>query len=192
MGISFVRELNSNSRPAEAGAVLRFLARRRFSGRRNQILYRGLGAMAILACLICSAVLSVGQEGRPEITSLEKRAAGKKDPGPRAIGLLQMSSSGKVTMEPIAIMIDGKFYDASSYKASPILMALDGGPDGLAAYRLIAAGARALMALGGRLLIEAGAGQAPEISRIFAAQGFRPAAPWQDLGGIDRVVSLEY
>ena len=72
------------------------------------------------------------------------------------------------------------------------LMALDGGPDGLAAYRLVAAGARALVAPGGRLLIEAGAGQATEISRIFAAEGFRPASPWQDLGGIDRVVSFEY
>jgi release factor glutamine methyltransferase len=71
-------------------------------------------------------------------------------------------------------------------------LALDGGSDGLTAYRLIAAGVPRLMAPGGRLLIEAGAGQAAEISRIFSAEGFLPEAPWQDLGGIERIVSLKY
>ncbi|HEX7200455.1 MAG TPA: peptide chain release factor N(5)-glutamine methyltransferase, partial [Dongiaceae bacterium] len=42
-------------------------------------------------------------------------------------------------------------------------LALDGGPDGLAAYRAIAHEAPRLVARGGRILLEAGAGQAPEI-----------------------------
>jgi hypothetical protein len=51
----------------------------------------------------------------------------KVDKGPRAIGLVQLPSKGKARLIPIAIMMDGKFYDADSFKASPVPMALDFG-----------------------------------------------------------------
>jgi len=47
--------------------------------------------------------------------------------GPRALGLIQISPKGKGRLIPIAIMMDGKFYDAGSYKAAPVPMALDFG-----------------------------------------------------------------
>jgi hypothetical protein len=47
--------------------------------------------------------------------------------GPRAVGLLQLTNDGKGTLIPIAILIDGKFYDAGAYKADPVPMALDSG-----------------------------------------------------------------
>jgi release factor glutamine methyltransferase len=68
-------------------------------------------------------------------------------------------------------------------------LALDGGPDGLVAYRTIATAAPALVAPGGRVLVEAGEGQATEISKIFASAGLAMEALWKDLAGIDRVVS---
>jgi release factor glutamine methyltransferase len=71
-------------------------------------------------------------------------------------------------------------------------LALDGGPDGLAAYRAIAAEAARLAAPGGRILLEAGERQAPDIYALFQSTGFAAEAPWKDLGGIDRVVSLKY
>ena len=71
-------------------------------------------------------------------------------------------------------------------------LALDGGPDGLAAYHAIASAAPALVAPGGRILVEAGEGQALEISRIFAAAGLAMEGPWKDLAGIDRVVSAKH
>ena len=71
-------------------------------------------------------------------------------------------------------------------------LALDGGPDGLDAYRAIAVGAPRLVVPGGRALLEGGEGQAPGIARIFAAAGFTPEAPWTDLSGIERVVSLKH
>ena len=49
------------------------------------------------------------------------------DKGPRAVGLVQLQSNGKARLIPVAIMIDGKFYDAGSYKADPVPMALDFG-----------------------------------------------------------------
>lgn len=45
--------------------------------------------------------------------------------GPRAIGLLQLAPNGKARLIPIAILVDGKFYDASAYKADPVPMALE-------------------------------------------------------------------
>ncbi len=51
----------------------------------------------------------------------------ERDKGPRALGLVQLSPKGKGRIIPIAIMIDGKFYDASAYKADPVPMALDFG-----------------------------------------------------------------
>jgi release factor glutamine methyltransferase len=68
-------------------------------------------------------------------------------------------------------------------------LALDGGADGLVAYRTIATAASALVVPGGRILVEAGEGQAAEISRIFASAGLAIEVPWKDLAGIDRVVS---
>ena len=51
----------------------------------------------------------------------------KKDKGPRAVGLVELSTDGKARFIPVAIMIDGKFYDAAAYKASPVPMAIWGG-----------------------------------------------------------------
>ncbi len=50
----------------------------------------------------------------------------KPDAGPRALGLIQLSPKGnKGRLIPIVIMMDGKFYDAGSYKATPVPMAVD-------------------------------------------------------------------
>jgi hypothetical protein len=50
----------------------------------------------------------------------------KKNKGPRAVGLVELSSDGKARLIPVAIMIDGKFYDAAAYKAMPVPMAIWG------------------------------------------------------------------
>jgi hypothetical protein len=49
------------------------------------------------------------------------------DKGPRALGLVQLSDKGKARIIPIAIMMNGKFFDADSFKADPVPMALDFG-----------------------------------------------------------------
>ena len=45
-----------------------------------------------------------------------------------------------------------------------------------------------LVVPGGRLLVEAGEGQAPEISGFLLPRDFAIEVPWKDLAGIDRVV----
>lgn len=70
-------------------------------------------------------------------------------------------------------------------------LALDGGADGLAAYRIIASEAPRLVVPGGWAVVEAGEGQAPDIAALFGAAGLTPKAPRQDLGGIARVVPAQ-
>jgi hypothetical protein len=48
----------------------------------------------------------------------------KPPKGPRALGLLELAPDGKAHLIPVTILIDGKYYDASAYKAAPIPMAL--------------------------------------------------------------------
>jgi release factor glutamine methyltransferase len=71
-------------------------------------------------------------------------------------------------------------------------LALDGGPDGLAAYRAIAAAAPNLITTGGLVLVEMGEGQVTDISRIFTERGLRVDAPRRDLAGIDRILPARH
>jgi hypothetical protein len=51
----------------------------------------------------------------------------RKEPkGPRAVALLEWTTQG-LRLVPISLMIDGKFYDASLYRANPVPFALDEG-----------------------------------------------------------------
>jgi release factor glutamine methyltransferase len=73
-------------------------------------------------------------------------------------------------------------------RAEPML-ALDGGDDGLAAYRALVPGAVAHLAPGGWLLVEVGAGQAEAVAAIFAAAGLQGVGWHADLAGVSRVVA---
>jgi len=67
-------------------------------------------------------------------------------------------------------------------------VALDGGHDGLVAYRAIAAEAPRLLAPGGRLFVELGAGQEPAVRALFTNAGLTVGAARKDLAGIPRVL----
>jgi release factor glutamine methyltransferase len=68
-------------------------------------------------------------------------------------------------------------------------LALDGGSDGLAAYRRIMPESRSLLAPHGLLLVEIGAGQAAEVIAIAKQSGFTDTTTHKDLAGLDRVVA---
>jgi release factor glutamine methyltransferase len=67
-------------------------------------------------------------------------------------------------------------------------LALDGGNDGLDAYRAIAADAVRLLAPGGRLIVELGAGQEPPVRALFTKAGLSVAGARKDLAGIERAL----
>jgi release factor glutamine methyltransferase len=70
-------------------------------------------------------------------------------------------------------------------------LALAGGDDGLECYRAIAAGAREHLIPHGYVALEIGAGQAKEVTSIFATQGFTLASQHPDLGGHVRCLVLQ-
>ena len=73
-------------------------------------------------------------------------------------------------------------------RAHDPLLALDGGPDGLTAYRQIAALLPRLLAPGGAVVLEVGIGQADEVAALLTAAGLRDVGAKSDLGGIARAV----
>jgi hypothetical protein len=93
----------------------------------NKILYRASFFVALLICAALSAASVSAQEERPQITPGERKATRKKDAGPRAVGVLQIAPNGKASLVPIAILVGGKFWDATAYKADPVPMALEPG-----------------------------------------------------------------
>jgi release factor glutamine methyltransferase len=68
-------------------------------------------------------------------------------------------------------------------------LALDGGADGLDAYRALAPAIARLLAPAGRFFVEVGAGQATDVIAIAGAAGLADLATHPDLAGIERVVS---
>jgi release factor glutamine methyltransferase len=66
--------------------------------------------------------------------------------------------------------------------------ALDGGADGLDAYRAIAADARRLLKPDGVIVVELGQGQEAAVAALFAAAGLAVARPRHDLLGVARAL----
>ncbi|QYO79150.1 peptide chain release factor N(5)-glutamine methyltransferase [Devosia salina] len=67
-------------------------------------------------------------------------------------------------------------------------LALDGGPDGLAPYRVIAAEAAHFLRPGGWVMVEIGHDQGASVPALLAQQGFGEIGVHKDLNGLDRVV----
>ena len=71
-------------------------------------------------------------------------------------------------------------------------LALDGGADGLDGYRAIAHEARRLLAPGGRLFVELGAGQESAVHKLFTDVGLIAGAARKDLAGIPRSLGASF
>jgi hypothetical protein len=69
-----------------------------------------------LCSVICTALLCGAW------AQLAKRTA--KSTGPRALGLVEILTNGKARIQTVCIMVDGKFFDAGTYKAMPVPMAV--------------------------------------------------------------------
>lgn len=67
-------------------------------------------------------------------------------------------------------------------------LALDGGPDGLDAYRALVPGLPGLLARGGRVVLEIGAGQCDAVAAILLARGLIVLNRRNDLSGTIRCI----
>lgn len=68
------------------------------------------------------------------------------------------------------------------------LLALDGGADGLGPYRLFASSLPSLLAPGGAIVLEIGAGQGPDVVALMRAGGLEFRGSRNDLGGHERAL----
>ena len=68
-------------------------------------------------------------------------------------------------------------------------LALDGGPDGLQAYRELAPEIRRILKPGGLFAVEIGWDQGPQVKALFEAAGFENVIVVKDLSDRDRVVT---
>ncbi len=71
------------------------------------------------------------------------------------------------------------------------MAALDGGPDGLAAYREIAQEAARLLTPGGAAFWELGIGQSDDVAKIASHAGLKVSGFHSDLASVRRVISLK-
>jgi release factor glutamine methyltransferase len=83
--------------------------------------------------------------------------------------------------------LDGLMPEVARYEPR---LALDGGADGLTAYRALAPEIARLLAPAGIAVIEVGAGQAPAVAATMAGAGLVLRAIRHDLSGVDRCLVL--
>src|SRR6202050_5735233 len=124
VGLKMASVVSASSRPRAE----RLMSRR--------LLYRRLGFGVIVVLAFFAVMVPRGSaQGRPELkrpvpdVPQEKPSEPKKKKvkGPRAVAVVEFAKGGKATLIPIAILVDGKFYDAGECKADPVPMALDYG-----------------------------------------------------------------
>lgn len=159
----------------------------------------GTGSGCILAALLHEypRASGVGLEASP----LAQRYAVKNF---SALGLderavVKGQSWLEAAREPFDIVLSNPPYIPSA--DIPVLMAdvaeyepvsaLDGGEDGLAAYRAIAGRLLRWLSPGGRAFFEIGQGQENDVAGLFEAAGLRFLQAHADLSGILRVIAIE-
>jgi len=127
---------------------------------------------------------ALGVAPRARLSTGDWRQAGWSD---RLEGPFDLLVSNPPYIE--SAVVDGLMPEVAAHEPR---LALDGGADGFAAYRIIAAEAPRLVVPGGWAVVEAGEGQAPDIATLFGAAGLMPKPARQDLGGIARVVPAQH
>jgi release factor glutamine methyltransferase len=151
--------------------------------------------LALLSELPCA--LGVGVDLLPGVAAAARRNAAAHGLAGRALFLagdwgaaIANGTADVVVANPPYICsdeIDGLAPEVARHEPR---LALDGGPDGLRAYRVLAREMPRLLRPGGLAAVELGAGQAGEIARLMHAGGLAIQAMRCDLSGIQRVLLM--
>jgi release factor glutamine methyltransferase len=171
-----------------------------FGDRRNErlrILDLGVGSGALLCALLVEFPVSSGvgvdvSAGAAEVARGNVEACGLSPRVEIRVGSWMRDLEGPfdliVSNPPYIATADLPWLPREVRDFDPWI-ALDGGFDGLAAYRLIMPGSRSLLAPRGWLIAEFGAGQAADVTAIAKECGFAEVIVYKDLAALDRVVA---
>lgn len=158
----------------------------------------GTGCLLLAALSEFPAAWGLGLDLRPEAAMLAARNASRNGLSARAVfaagdwgaalaGRFDLILSNPPYIESAAI--PGLMPEVARHEPAS---ALDGGADGLAAYRLILSDLPRLLAPGGLAVLELGEGQGPAVSVLARAEGLQVAGQKADLAGIDRALILKF
>ena len=158
----------------------------------------GTGSGAILLALLAErpAAKGVGTDISSEALAVAKENAANLDLNDRAVFLrtewaagfgdasfdLVLSNPPYIPTDHIATL-DPEVRDHDPH------LALDGGPDGLQAYRDLAPEVKRILKPGGVFAVEIGWDQGPQVKALFEAAGFTDVKIIKDLGERDRVIT---
>lgn len=155
----------------------------------------GSGAIAISLAKELPGALVVATELSPEAAAIARRNAERNGVADRVevrVGDLFAPVAGEqfdlIASNPPYIATAVIATLSAEVRREPVL-ALDGGPDGLAFYDRICAGAAAYLTGGGALVLEHGFDQADAVQARLAAAGFERISLVRDLGKQPRVTS---
>jgi release factor glutamine methyltransferase len=175
-------------------AALKLIGSRR--GERLRILDLGVGSGAILCALLteCPAARGVGVDVSPAAVAVARRNLSACGVAERAE--VRLGSWAEGVEGPFDLIVSNPPYVPSAdieglareVRDFDPRLALDGGADGLDAYRAILPASAGLLAPGGRLIVEVGVGQGGNVLGLAARLGFVHAETRRDLAGIERVV----
>ena len=156
----------------------------------------GTGALLLAALTEFPHAFGVGVDASPQAAALARANAARNGLSHRAAilsgdwaaplsGRFDLILSNPPYIETAAI--PGLMPEVALHEPA---LALDGGADGLDAYRALAAALPRLLAEGGRAVLELGQGQQAAVEGLMRAAGLRPLACRPDLGGIPRALVL--
>ena len=158
----------------------------------------GTGSGAILLATLAErpAARGVGTDISTEALAVARENAANLDLGGRcdfirtewATGFAEQSFDLVVSNPPYIPSGDIPGLDPEVREHDPLL-ALDGGPDGLVAYRELAPEIMRILKPGGTFAVEIGWDQGPQVQALFEAAGFSDVIIVKDLSDRDRVVT---
>jgi release factor glutamine methyltransferase len=167
-------------------------------GRPARILDLGVGSGAILLALLAErpAAKGLGVDISEDALAVARENASNLGLAGRA-ALLRDDWTAGLEDEGFDLVVSNPPYirtgeiptlDPEVRQYEP-LAALDGGPDGLDAYRELAPGILRVLKPGGGFVVEIGHDQGLAVTELFQAAGAADIELRQDLGGRDRVVA---
>lgn len=170
---------------------------RREAVRRVLDLGTGTGCLLLAALSEFPDAVGIGVDVVPEAAALARRNAAALDLGQRAGFVVGSWGAAFADGRFDLVLSNPPYVEAAAIAglAPEVALheprsALDGGADGLEAYRALLPEIRRLLAPDGRAVVELGQGQRTAVEALTAASGLQALGCQADLGGVDRALVL--